>query len=88
MGSNLLVNDCNDALDPFNQPAVAATWNAVAGRATLTVVGIGTPSGPGTPFTGAVELSGVEVELDGSPGTTCTVPDASWTGLYMGWLPG
>ena len=84
-GSNLLVNDCNDALDPSNMPSVAATWNAIAGTATLTVAAINPPSDT---FTGEVSLSSIVVELSTSPGTTCTLPDAAWTNLFMGWLPG
>ncbi len=89
-GSNLLANDCNDALDPFNQPAIVQQWDPIAGSATLTVdsvIGEQFPSGPLT-FDGSVSLSGVVLELDGSPGVTCAVPDSMWTGLYLGWLGG
>ena len=89
-GSNLLANDCNDALDPFNQPAVVQEWAPIAGSAVLTVdavIGEQFPSGPWT-FDGSVALSGIVLELVGSPGVTCAVPDASWSGLYLGWLGG
>ena len=39
-------------------------------------------------FQGTVFWSGVVVELEGSPGTTCSVPDATWSNLSLGWLAG
>ena len=86
-GTDLLQADCNDALIPPG-PIVVSEWNAIDGTAALTVTALSGPAGPGTPFTGTVQISGVVVELDGSPGTTCEVPDTSWSGLYLGWLPG
>ncbi|HCP44825.1 MAG TPA: hypothetical protein DIU15_02175, partial [Deltaproteobacteria bacterium] len=89
-GSSLSVNDCNDALDPHNQPAVTQQWDPIAGSATMSVTEVFTPGWVGgpTPFNGSVELNSVIVELSGSPGTTCEVPDTTWPSLYLGWWPG
>ena len=89
-GANLTVNDCNDALDPFNQPVVAQQWDPIAGTATMTVDVVNGEAWPGGPllFDGSVTVSSVTVELAGSPGTVCELPDTTWTGLSLGWLPG
>ena len=89
-GTDLTLYDCEDDIDPNLLPVVVQQWDAIAGVATMTVDQLNGKAWTGGPllFDGTVELSGVVVELSGSPGTTCTLPDISWSGLNLGWLPG
>jgi hypothetical protein len=89
-GTNLTYYDCNDAFDPNMEPVVTQQWDPIFGSATMEVTALGTEKWSGGPwtFTGSVTVTGVVVELAGSPGTTCTLPDAVFTGLGLGWLPG
>ncbi|MCO4771268.1 MAG: hypothetical protein KDA24_14640, partial [Deltaproteobacteria bacterium] len=82
--------DCNDAIVPGDEPAVSQQWDAVDGTATVVVDQLNGEAWPGGPmtFTATVSVSGVVVELDSAPGSTCLVPDASWANQSMGWLPG
>ncbi len=89
-GTQLSNLDCNDAIIPGNEPSVTQQWNPIAGTAVMSVdqlTGEAWPGGPMT-FQGTVFWSGVVVELEGSPGTTCSVPDATWASLALGWLAG
>jgi hypothetical protein len=89
-GTSLSHYDCNDAIVPGMEPVVAQQWNPISGVATMSVTALNGVAWPGGPmaFTGDVAITGVVVELDGSPGTTCTVPNTVFTGLSLGWLPG
>ena len=89
-GGNLTLEDCNDSVDPNNRPVIVGQWDPISGSATMTVDVLQGPDWPGGPetFTGTVEWSGVVVELLGSAGTTCEIPDATWSNLNLGWLPG
>jgi len=89
-GTNLSHYDCNDAIDPEMKPVVAQHWDPIAGSATMSVTALTGAAWPGGPmtFTGDVSIQGVVVELQGSPGTTCAVPDTVFTDLGLGWLPG
>jgi hypothetical protein len=90
LGSALTVEDCNDAVDPANRPVVTQQWSPVAGFATLTVDELRGEAWEGGPMTfdGTISLRGVVVERSGRAGTTCALPDASWSDLSLGWLPG
>jgi len=35
-----------------------------------------------------VSVSGLWVDNDDGSGESCPVPDHTWTGLSLGWLPG
>ncbi len=89
-GSNLNTWDCNDALDPSMEPVVSQQWNPIAGTATLQVTAVDGEAWPGGPtlFTGDIILQDVDVEPGTQPGTTCGVPDTTWTDRSFGWLPG
>ncbi len=89
-GTNLTVYDCEDAIDPNLEAVVVQQWEPVSGIATMTVDQVDGEAWPGGPllFTGTVQLDAVVVELVGAAGTTCAVPDVTWTSLNLGWLPG
>jgi len=89
-GYNLNTWDCNDALDPSMKPIVTEQWNPIAGTATLQVTAVDGEAWPGGPtlFSGDVILENVDVEPDIQQGTTCQVPDTTWSGQSFGWLPG
>ena len=89
-GSKLSVEDCNDALDSNNQPAVTQQWSPISGNITMSVDEVGGEDWPGGPilFSGSVSLNGVVIALDGSSGVTCTIPDTTWSKLGLGWWPG
>jgi hypothetical protein len=89
-GTSLSHYDCNDAIVPGLVPVVAQQWDPISGVATMSVTALNGEAWSGGPmmFTGDVAVVGVVVELEGSPGTTCTVPNTTFTGLNLGWLPG
>jgi hypothetical protein len=89
-GTSLSHYDCNDAIEPGMEPVVAQQWSPISGVAAMFVTALNGEAWPGGPmtFTGDVAITGVVVELNGSPGTTCTVPNTVFTGLSLGWLPG
>ena len=89
-GSNLNLWDCNDALDPSQEPLVTDQWDPVAGTATLHVTSVNGEAWPGGPtlFTGDVSLQGIEVQPSTRQSESCAVPDTTWVDRGFGWLAG
>ena len=89
-GKRLTNWDCNDALEPGQDPVVDSRWDPLTGSATLSVTeltGAMFPGGPMT-FVGEMTWTDVTVELRGSPGTSCALPDGAIPDLAFGWLAG
>ncbi len=80
-GEHLLHYDCNDAIE-FTE-IVEREWHAVGGVAHILV----TDAGNGY---AEVELTLDDVVVDEttSPGTRCTLPNATFDELWVGWYPG
>jgi len=76
---------CDDAVEHKKQ--ITQTFMPNSGRAILEVTDAEDKVKPwgAAYFTGTLTISGVTVV---SGGQQCVLPDLSWSGLPMGWLPG
>ncbi len=85
-GKNLLHYDCNDAL--WLEEVIALSLEPVSGTFVFTIDSVD-PSG--TEAHATLGWSGLTVEdpTDPSvPASGCSLPDAMFSDLYVGWLPG
>ncbi len=78
--SSLLCNDVVNGDEVLN-----TTWVATQGTVELTITPNGTATDWEWPATGAVTLTGVELQAAGAE--TVTLPTTSWS-AQVGWLPG
>ena len=81
-GSYLLAYDCDDAI--LNEPVVDREWSPSAGRIEIEIGVVEDAKA----WTATVRTVGLVVEEATAPGSSCVVPDTSWTDMGFGWLAG